>query len=87
MSHIHHSITELIGHTPLLELHNFEKNHNALEKSLTSRVETQALLLPPSQPQKGTKSLFSLNPAVPKNAFKSSRLMARSFSITKIFPN
>ena len=29
MSHIHHSITELIGHTPLLELHNFEKNHNA----------------------------------------------------------
>ena len=29
MSNIHHSITELIGHTPLLELHNFEKNHNA----------------------------------------------------------
>ncbi|ACX74700.1 cysteine synthase family protein [Fibrobacter succinogenes subsp. succinogenes S85] len=29
MSNIHHSITELVGHTPLLELHNFEKNHNA----------------------------------------------------------
>ena len=29
MSNIHHSITELIGHTPLLELHNFEKKHNA----------------------------------------------------------
>ena len=29
MSNIHHSITELVGHTPLLELHNFQKNHNA----------------------------------------------------------
>ena len=28
MSNIHHSITELVGHTPLLELHNFEKKHN-----------------------------------------------------------
>ncbi|MBP5248056.1 MAG: cysteine synthase family protein [Fibrobacter sp.] len=29
MSNIHHSITELVGHTPLLELDNFEKRHNS----------------------------------------------------------
>lgn len=34
MSKIYHSITELVGHTPLLEIHGFEKKHDLRAKIL-----------------------------------------------------
>ena len=34
MSKIYHSIAELVGHTPLLEIHGFEKKHNLKAKIL-----------------------------------------------------
>ena len=34
MSNIHKSIAELVGHTPLLELVNFEENNNLKAKVL-----------------------------------------------------
>lgn len=38
MSNIHHSITELIGHTPLLELTNYEKENN-LQAEVVVKLE------------------------------------------------
>lgn len=38
MANIHHSITELVGHTPLLELSNFNKN-NHLKATLIAKLE------------------------------------------------
>ena len=38
MSNIHHSITELIGHTPLLELTNYEKKHS-LQTEIVAKLE------------------------------------------------
>jgi len=38
MSGIHNSITELIGHTPLLRLHNVEREHN-LQAELVAKLE------------------------------------------------
>ena len=34
MSKVYHSIAELVGHTPLLEIHGFEKKHNLKAKIL-----------------------------------------------------
>lgn len=38
MGNIHHSITELVGHTPLLELTNYEKKHN-LQTEIVAKLE------------------------------------------------
>ena len=38
MSKIYKSITELVGHTPLVELSHFEKN-NQLEAKIIAKVE------------------------------------------------
>ena len=38
MSNIHKSLVELVGHTPLVELVNFEKNNN-LKATLIAKVE------------------------------------------------
>ena len=38
MANIYDSITELVGHTPLVRLHNFEKNNN-LKAQLIGKLE------------------------------------------------
>ena len=38
MSNIHKSVVELVGHTPLVELVNFEKNNNA-KATIIAKIE------------------------------------------------
>ena len=43
MSKIHESLTELVGHTPLVRLHGYEKLHG-LKAHLLAKVESKTAL-------------------------------------------